>query len=89
MKSEDLKLGDWISIPWIVNKLYVVENNSKDLIVKSPAWRNTETMSFRHSLLDMGNNCVELIGKSKPNPLYNSFTKITGFVHPFILNKTI
>jgi hypothetical protein len=89
MKSEDLKIGDWISIPWIAYRLYVVGNTPDKLIVSSPSWRTNDTMNFHHSRLDMANNYVKLIGKSNPNPLYNSLTKITGFIHPFVLNKTI
>ena len=88
MISRQLNLGDWISISWIAYKLYVVDNTPDKLVVSSPSWRTNDTMSFQHSRLDMTNNHVKLIGKSKPNPIYNSLTKITGFIHPFILNKT-
>jgi hypothetical protein len=88
MSIKELQSGDWISIIWIGYLLYVIENNENVLIVSSPSWGLNDTMRFNHWRFDyLSGNCWKFLGKSKTNPLYNSITKLTGFVHPFTLVK--
>ena len=87
MTTKDLVPGDWITIFWIGYKLYVVDNNENYLTVSSPSWRCGDIMNFKHWRFDyLNGNCWEFLGKSKPNMLYNDVTKLTGFIHPYVLN---
>jgi hypothetical protein len=88
MNTKELLPGDWITIVWIANNLYVVLNDDEYLTVSSPSWQCNETMRFRHWRFHyLNGNCWKLLGKSKFNPLYNPVTKLTGFVHPVVLLK--
>jgi hypothetical protein len=85
MCSKDLIPGDWINIPWIAYKLYVVENTDRFLYVASPSWRVNDKMKFRHWEFEKTYSFV-FLGKSKPNPLYNPITKLGGFIHPVTIS---
>jgi hypothetical protein len=84
--SKDLQIGGWIRISWIAYNLYVVDISEEYLSVSSPAWRTNDRMRFHHSRL-LNKSSYKIIGTSKTNPFYNKITKLSGFVHPFILVK--
>lgn len=87
MTTKDLLPGDWITVCWIGYKLYVVKNDDISLTLTSPAWTLGDTMKIQHWRFNyLNGNCWEYLGKSKPNSLYNKVTKLTGFVHPYLLN---
>ena len=87
MTTKELQPGDWISIGWIGYLLYIIDNNEKLLVVSSPSWRINDTIKFNHRQFNNLDNYWKFLGKSKANPLYNSITKLTGFVHPVTLIK--
>lgn len=85
MNSKDLQVGDWVTIPWIAYKLYIVSVDDDKFHVSSPSWRVGDTMKFKHwQFREEGT--IKNLGKGKPNPLYNKITKLSGFVHPTMQN---
>jgi hypothetical protein len=88
MTIKNLSPGDWITISWIGYKLYVKDNNDFTLTVSSSSWSLNDTMKFKHDRLT-DKRFWTYLGNSKPNPLYNKITKLTGFVHPYILNTKL
>ena len=84
---KELQLGDWISINWTLPyKFYILKNDDTFLTVACPSWRANDSMRFAHWEFNyLNGKCWKFLGKSKPNPLYNTITKLTGFIHPVVL----
>lgn len=82
MNTTDLQPGDWITIPWIPYKLYVIKNQPDKFSVCSPSWFNNSFMSFDHWRFEKRG--IVLNKKGHRNVLYTNLTKHIKFIHPYI-----